>query len=305
MTPPPSGQQVTLRSADQELTVVEVGGGLRSYRWGDRDVLDGYAIDEVAPGAHGQALLPWPNRLEDGSYAFAGEQHQTPLSEPERRNAIHGLTRWRNWVVRVAEPARAELAMLVHPEPGYPFTLSVRLQYQLGPDGLTVTLVATNEGHGPLPFGAGFHPYLSPGGPTVDPARLRVPAATALEVSERMLPTGRRHPVRGEEDFRRPRTIGVQVIDGCLTDLERDGDGRAHVELEGPDGRTVTLWLDQRWQLVQLFSGDTLSPALRRRGLAVEPMTCPANAFRSGEGLLRLGPGETFSGSWGLSLRRA
>jgi aldose 1-epimerase len=52
------------------------------------------------------------------------------------------------------------------------------------------------------------------------------------------------------------------------------------------------------------YSGDTLpEPERRRRGLAVEPMTCPANAFQSGEGLIVLAPGESCRQRWGLGLK--
>lgn len=299
----PSGRQVTLRAHDQELTVVEVGGGLRAYRWGDREVLDPYPEDAMAPGAHGQALLPWPNRLRDGAYEFDGSHQQTPLSESERGNAIHGLTRWLNWTVEEQAADRARLALTLHPQPGYPFFLGLSLTYELGAEGVTVTLDAENQGDGPLPFGAGFHPYLHPGGDSVDGATLQLPARTALEIDERMLPTGRTHPVAGaKEDFLAPRPIGTEKLDGVFTDLNRDPDGRARVRLRGTDGRTVVLWCDGAYGFLQLYTGDTLPPTLRRRGFAVEPMTCPADAFRTGTGLLRLAPGERFQGQWGLTL---
>lgn len=299
----PSGRQVILRAHDQEVTAVEVGGGLRAYTWGGRPLLDAYPEDEMASGAHGQPLLPWPNRLRDGAYEFAGSHHQTPLSEPELGNAIHGLTRWCNWVVEEEAADRTRLTLTLHPQPGYPFLLRLGLTYAVSPEGLTVTLEADNQGPGRLPFGAGFHPYLHPGGERVDGARLRLPARTALEVDKRMLPTGGTHPVTGPgEDFLAAREIGAQVIDCGFTDLERDPDGRARVRLEGADGRTVTLWCDGSYDFLQAFTGDTLDPALRRRGLAVEPMTCPANAFRSGTGLLTLDPGGRFRGQWGLTL---
>jgi aldose 1-epimerase len=63
----------------------------------------------------------------------------------------------------------------------------------------------------------------------------------------------------------------------------------------------VTLWADERWKHVQLFTGDPL-PDVNRRALAVEPMTCPPNAFRSGEDLIVLEPGERFTGTWGISV---
>lgn len=299
----PSGHQVTLRGHDQELTVVEVGGGLRAYTWGTRPLLDPYPESDMAPGAHGQPLLPWPNRLDGGAYDFDGEHQQTPISEPELGNAIHGLTRWRNWVVEEEEPQRVRLALVLHPEPGYPFLLRLALTYSLSPEGLTVTLDAENKGARSLPFGAGFHPYLHPGGERVDGARLTLPARTALEADRRMLPTGRTHPVKGPaEDFLTAREIGAEVVDGCFTDLQRDPAGRAWVRLRGGDGRTVALWCDEAYRFLQVFSGDTLAPALRRRSLAVEPMTCPANAFRTGTGLLTLEAGERFQGRWGLTL---
>jgi aldose 1-epimerase len=56
---------------------------------------------------------------------------------------------------------------------------------------------------------------------------------------------------------------------------------------------------------VQVFTGDTLPAARRRQGLAVEPMTCPPDAFRSGQDLLRLEPGETATRQWGIRPSRA
>ena len=81
----PSGEQIEIRAGDQRVVVVEVGGGLRSYTAGGRDVLDGYGADEMATAGRGQVLIPWPNRLEDGAYEFAGSRHQLPLNEPEAR----------------------------------------------------------------------------------------------------------------------------------------------------------------------------------------------------------------------------
>ena len=50
-----------------------------------------------------------------------------------------------------------------------------------------------------------------------------------------------------------------------------------------------------------LFTGDTLGDVGRRRqGLAVEPMTCAPNAFRTGDGLRIIEPGEAFRASWGI-----
>ena len=75
----------------------------------------------------------------------------------------------------------------------------------------------------------------------------------------------------------------------------------ARVRLQDPEsGNSLTLWVDEAYGYLMLFTGDPL-PDVARRSLAVEPMTCPPNAFRSGEGLIRLAPGESFSSTWGIS----
>src|SRR5215472_11784991 len=87
VTRPPSGEQFDLESGEWRLTVVEVGGGLRELRRGDWPVLDGYPVDRMCSGGRGQALLPWPNRIDGGRYTFEGQSYQLALTEPLRENA--------------------------------------------------------------------------------------------------------------------------------------------------------------------------------------------------------------------------
>ena len=89
----PSGEQFEIAAGDQQAVVVEVGGGLRSYSAGGRKLVDGYGADEMSSSGRGQVLIPWPNRLQDGSYEFDGRRHQLPLNEPQHHNASHGLVR--------------------------------------------------------------------------------------------------------------------------------------------------------------------------------------------------------------------
>jgi aldose 1-epimerase len=189
----------------------------------------------------------------------------------------------------------------LHPQPAYPFTLDLAMAYALGDDGLTVTLTATNAGDAAAPFGAGFHPYVTAGTSLVDEAVLTVPAEVWLPADDTGIPTGERRAVDGELDLRAGRAIGGSVLDHCFTDLARDADGRATVTLAGPSGR-VRLWMDETFGYVMVFTGDTLAPDRRLRGVAVEPMTCAADAFNSGAGLVTLPPGGSLSGSWGIGL---
>jgi aldose 1-epimerase len=303
---PPSGQQFEIRRGTQRAVMVEVGGGLREYLVDGQPILDGYDMDRMADGGRGQPLLPWPNRLGDGLYEFDGERLQLPIEEVVRHNAIHGLTRWANWTLADQADDRVRLAYTIHPRAGYPFTLELLIEYSLAASGLTVRTTAHNAGPRPLPFGAGQHPYFTVGTSLVDAAELQLPAQRRLELDPaRRLPTGNSLPVAGTSfDFRQRKGIGSLVIDECFADLARDADGLARVTLSDPSSdRSVVVWLDARYRYVQAFSGDTLAAARRRRGLAIEPMTCPPDAFRSGTDLIVLQPDETCTLAWGVSSR--
>jgi hypothetical protein len=126
--PGPTGEHFEISFRDQRATVVEVGGGLRSYSAGGRELLDGFGADEPIASGRGQVLIPWPNRLEDGSYEFDGRTHQLPLTEPERGNAIHGLVRSELWRVVERESSRLVLGHVLDPQPGYPYSLELTIE---------------------------------------------------------------------------------------------------------------------------------------------------------------------------------
>ena len=299
-----SGEQFEIAAGAQRAVVVEVGATLREYTLDGRPICEGFAANEMAGGGRGQPILPWPNRIEDGQYDFEGESQQLPLDEVDKHNAIHGLTRWLNWSLLEHAADAVRLGLTMHPRPGYPFTLQLELQYALDEAGLRVRTTARNVGGRALPFGAGQHPYLTVGTPVVDDATLHVPARFRVELDgARQLPTGVLLPLAGTPfDFRTPRSIGSLVIDDCFGDLPRDADGRAHVTLSHDDSAAaVTVWMDREYRYAQVFTGDTLAAPRRRRGLAVEPMTCPPNAFRTGTDLIVLPPGEAVSLEWGIT----
>ena len=295
----PSGRQVELVAGPYAATVTEVGAALRTMTHGGNPLILGFGEDDMASGGRGQVLLPWPNRIEDGRYHFAGSTHQLPLSEPARHNASHGLVRWLPWRLRQTGQASVSTDVVLHAQPGYPFTLSVVVSYGLGHDGLRVRTRATNLGATPAPYGHGMHPYLLAGSGDVDGWQLTVPADQVCDVDERGLP-GPPRPVEGSaEDFRQPRVMGATRLDHPFTGLRRDDVGRATVAVRGPGSADVELWMDRSYRWVQVFTADTLS-GHRRAGLAVEPMTCPPNAFRSGTDLVLLEPGGSHEAAWGI-----
>lgn len=302
---PPSGKQFVVRSGDSEAVITEVGAALRSYTVGDRELLDGFAVDQMCTDARGNTFIPWPNRIEDGCYRFAGADLQLSLTEPDKHNAIHGLTRWASW--HVADPKASSgshtlrLQHTLYPQPGYPFPLRAEITYRLGSAGLRVETRATNIGPRACPFATGAHPYVTLGTELVDDLSVELPAAAYYPTDQRGIPVDR-CPVEGTRfDLRTPTRLGTQEFDHAFTDLTRDDDGGATVRVTAPDGRAMELWMDATYRYVQLFTGDSVpEEARRRRGLGLEPMTAAPNAFRTGDGLLTLQPGETAEAAWEL-----
>ncbi|HEY7859711.1 MAG TPA: aldose 1-epimerase family protein [Candidatus Nanopelagicales bacterium] len=300
---PPSGEQYEIRHGAQTATIVEVGAGVRSYTVDDRPVLQSYPRDAMCDGAHGTPLVPWPNRIGGGRYNFDGTEYQLPLTEVDKQNAIHGLLRWTPWRLLDHTPAGVVLGVRLHPSPGYPFILDVTVDYRVGPDGLRVRTTACNVGAVACPYGAGQHPYLSPGSGLIDECTLQFGANTRICTdADRQLPTGTQ-AVRGTVfDFHSPRMIGDLSVDFAFTGLQRDARGRSWVRLAGPDRRTAAFWVDESYSFIELYTADTLAPNRRRRGLGTEPMTCPPNAFQSGEHVIRLAPGASTTATWGAQL---
>jgi aldose 1-epimerase len=298
----PTGEQWVIAHGHQEAVVTEVGATLRSYTLGGSAVLDGFGPDDWSHAGRGQVLAPWPNRLGDGKYEWRGERVQAALDEPQLANAIHGFVRWLPWRLEASAQNVVSLRCTIRPTPGYPWSVELRCEYRLRRDGLVVTTEATGAGVAAAPFGIGFHPYLSAGTELIDTATLVVPAARRLVLDPRGLPTGEVQEVAGtERDFRAGQVVGAVRLDTAFTGLDRGTDGIARASLEDPlTGRGVELWADDRFRYLMCFTADTVEPERKRRSIAIEPMTCPPDAFRSGKDLVVLEPGETWEASWGL-----
>jgi aldose 1-epimerase len=288
----PPDPRFVLTAGDYTATVSAVGGALVSLRHGERDLVlsvdsDGYPL----PKFRGVALAPWPNRIADGRYRFGGEDHQLPINEVERGCALHGLLAWTTWQVDSAEPDRVVLTDTVRPRPGYPFTVQVRADFHLTSVGLAIELSAANTGGRTAPVGLSLHPYLVAGAGPVDDWFFQLPADTVLDVEpDRLLPRGPKPVADTSFDFRNGRRIGATEIDHAYTGIAFGSDG-ARARLVDEHGNGVEMTWDARSRWVQVHTTDLPASPLHRRGLALEPMTCPPDAFNSGTDLISLEPG--------------
>jgi aldose 1-epimerase len=296
-----SGTQWSIEADGHRAVVVEVGGVLRAYSAGDVRILDGFEADEMSPASAGQVLAPWPNRIRDGEYTFEGQTHQLALTEPARHNAIHGLSNWARWTLVEQTPGSVTVEFDLPAQVGYPWWLRLRTRWTVSADGLRCDQEVVNNSATNAPWGYSVHPYLQLTGVAVNDILLHVPAHSRILADARLLPIGAVKVAGSEYDYTEPRRIGDAVLDATFGDVDHDADGRTEVTIADPNSDAkVTVWADEKFKYWQVFTGDTLQGERFRRSVAIEPMTCPPDAFRTGRDLIVLPPGQTWSGSWGI-----
>jgi aldose 1-epimerase len=297
----PTGSQYSIAAGGYAAVVTEIGAGLRSLRLDDRPLVMEFPEDSAPVGASGQLLIPWPNRIRDGRYTFDGREQHLEINEPAKDNAIHGLTRSLPWSVSSRTDSSIWMEVRLEERPGYPYVLDLVAEYSLDASrGLTVSVTAVNTGSSDAPYGIGSHAYLHvEGGLDSDFALLRVPAGHWLSVDERMIPNCEVTVAGTGYDFRGGRVLRDVTLDTAYTGIVRDADGLARISL-GSGSAGATMWFGEGLEWVQLFTGDPLAEPYRRSALAVEPMSCPPNAFATGEGVVRLKPGASVTHTWGI-----
>ena len=293
-----SGVQYELAAGDYVATIAEVGASLRRYTVGGVDVTVPFGEDVLPPKCDGAVLVPWPNRLRNGRYRFAGVPYQLALTEPAQGNAIHGLARWVRWTALQVQSSSVRLGVDIVPQTGWVFEVHVEVTYTLRSDsGLSVTIEAVNTGSAPAPFGAGFHPYLSLHGHCLADTAVLIPAARRLLVDAVQIPVGTQSVQGTEHDLRVGRVLDRTRFDDGFTEL-RTAAGRGVAEVRTPSGG-AQVWFDSAFGYLQVFTVEELMPGLA--AVAVEPMTCAADAFNSGDGLMVLQPGQPWTATWGIT----
>ncbi|WJL97045.1 aldose 1-epimerase family protein [Microbacterium sp. ET2] len=306
----PSGAQHALRAGDYQAFVTSIGASLRSLTYRGSNLVVPFSAHEVRPAYRGATLAPWPNRVVDGKYRFGDVKHQLPLTEPNRSHALHGLAAWRDYETVGKGPSHVMLRTVIQPQTGYPWRVVVDTTFTLDSDGLRQSVTARNETDTTAPWGTAPHPYLVAGDGTIDEWILHLAATHVLDVtSDRLVPTDLQ-PVATHQpdrfDYRAPRLIGDSAIDHAYTGLSRNADDLATVRLTRDDGPGVEMTWDTSCPWVQIHTADHPDPAITRRGLAVEPMTCAPDALNDDlypydTGLIRLEPGATHTASWRIA----
>ena len=283
-----SGREIVVQAGEYEARVVTVGAGLAGLRYRGHDLVVPHGVGECPPGYLGKVLMPWPNRIAGGSYSWEGATYDLPVDEPTFGTSLHGFVAFQEWEIAEANASSVILRTLIAARYSYPWTLLASARYSLDAQrGLTVELSATNIGKGTAPYGVGFHPYLAVDDAQADELELTNPASIIYEANASMIPVAAHDVASFGLDFRSPTLIGGSRLDHAFAGLPED---TWTVTLRDPASRVgVSLSSDARW--LQVYSADYIG----RVGVAVEPMSCPPNAFNSGTDVVALGPGESYT----------
>jgi aldose 1-epimerase len=289
-----------ISAAGYNAAVTPHGAAVHMLTHEGRDLIVPFPLGEPIPDYRGAIIAPWPNRIPDGRYVFGGVELTVPINEPSRAAALHGLVSHISWTVLYHERSRLGLRHVLHPTKGYPFELLLDVSYAVDESGFHTTVTATNTGEHAAPYGTCPHPYLMAGPSPLDTWSLELDAGSFLEVTpDRLIPLQRASVDDTPFDYRRPRQLGETAIDHAFTDFRTTpGEDRIRLQLRDPLGTGVAMTWGEACPWVQLHTADHEIPERHRIGLAAEPMTCPPNAFNSGEDLVALLPGTTHKAGW-------
>jgi galactose mutarotase-like enzyme len=217
--------------------------------------LDG-GVDDFAGsrsfGFGGALLAPYANRITGREVAGAREietridgrtvrlpRNWGGKAAGARTYAMHGLILDAGVVYSQAQPDRVTGRWAAGDFAGrWPSSAEMEFEWRLEAGAILLSVCARNVGQEPLPLGLGWHPYFALPSGRRDQARLRLPAASRVEVNnyDEVLPTGRLLPTAGTAyDFSEPggRALGGLYLDDCFTNLQRE-NGRAVVEVLDP-----------------------------------------------------------------------
>jgi len=238
-------------------------------------------------------LVPWSNRISGAGFKFGDAFHTLSPNVAGEPCPIHGDGWLSDWRVLSSDD---RFIQLEHEAAGPgPFCYRAVLDYALDADGMTIRLAATNRAEMPLPFGLGFHPWL-----TRTPAtQLMAPAESVWLEDSQHLPT-HRVPVesRPEWDFSSFRPLPVDWINNCFVDW---------------DGRATILWEDRALALdieacPPLADFILYSPSAEAPFFCFEPVSHAVDAHNlppgpEAHGLVVLSPGRTLCAECRLRVR--
>ena len=273
------------------------GAGLNFLTHFGRNLIDPFQQNSTPERFRGDLLAPWPNRIGDGVYHVAGVEYRATINETSRESALHGLVNLLGWNFSSQSHSSVTLSAVLPASQAYPTVLALNVTYTLGEDGLIITMSVKNIGDKKAPYGASIHPYLiAKEFEKNDDWHLLIHCNEVLEVDqERLLPIAVRKVEALNYDFRSNPLINNRFIDHAFV-VDRTKPREILLRTGSGQGVRMTFGSECKW--IQIHTVDRNGSSGSRESLAVEPMTCPPDAFRTGVDLIWLSPNDETSTTW-------
>lgn len=236
-------------------------------------------------------LYPWANRLSGFDYELAGKTVLLPRDPGlltfdgnglPMHGVIPGMLGWQLTEIPGDHGARLTATLSWSPAEAelfevFPFRHDLRYTARLAQGRLEISVTVHACGPDVVPVSFGFHPYLVPGPTGREGWEVDLPAMRGVELDERQIPVGAGVELPGGRLL-----LGTRAFDDGFRDVAEN----ARFVVTAGSGR-VALEFREGYRFAQVYA-----PAAGRF-ICFEPMNAPANALRSGAGLVVLAPGET------------
>ncbi|MDR3116942.1 MAG: hypothetical protein LBT91_03855 [Bifidobacteriaceae bacterium] len=293
-----SGSQYSINYKDSQnrnhmLTIASIGSSIRKYTIDNLDIVTPYEADTIPEFFQGQVLFPWANRLQDGQYDFEGNKIQTGINEIDKNNQLHSLSPFYSFRLINKKNDLIELGLHLPPQKGYPFNVEVKIEYKFINDKLNITSQIKNLGLSNAPFMMGWHPWFSVRG-NMDNAFLEFEAQYYIKTNERLISQAE-ISVPEKFNFSQKKSLKNIALDDAFLDVKNNT-----IKLTGADKHITIIKADKSYKAWQICNADFAVGKNYKFGVAIEPMTAYANAFKTGKNLIILKPKQKLKNSWSV-----
>lgn len=282
-----------------------------------QNVIDGYRSEEELienNGARSRIMAPFSNKIESNRYTFEGKNyfllHRIPGKLP-----FHGFLGDEEFEIKnikdnfeYIELILKSKALYEYEKLGYPFKISVEINFRYNGKELNVNISAKNKGDKPAPFGCGWHPYFKTNDKGIDNLILELNAGKIILTDDNYIPLESFSAYADINDFptlnfssiknKNERRILNKNINLCYFRNYSPSETKIIDEESG-----LGIKVFQERGVTYIFDGSGLKNR-PRQSIAVEPVEFITNSFNRSESLeeLIIKPGDKKSFQFGFGV---
>jgi aldose 1-epimerase len=229
---------------------------------------------KLNPLFRGRILFPFNDRIPQAQYSYGNRVFHLTPNCGEEPCAIHGLVYDQPFIMAGQamndHACSIRLEYKIQPErfQGYPFEVTLRIEYILSGAGFELKFEIFNQGATAAPLALGWHPYFTFGG-SLKGASLQARSAFYLEVGPDLIPTLNFLKTAGSIfDFSKAKPVENREMDITLACPEN-----GETTLSGSDGKIILFQDPYFYKYTQIYIPKD------QVAIAVEPISAATNAF--------------------------